>query len=144
MIVGSGPYLETLRKKAVELGVTESVIFTGMVSPVEVASYYPAGDLFVSASTSETQGLTYAEALAAGLPLLCRRDECLRAVVEEGKNGWVCDALDSEGYQQAISLWLKGREQGVDYSAAARATAEPFTLDRMAKELQALYRDLLR
>ena len=67
---------------------TESVIFTGMVSPAEVASYYPAGDLFVSASTSETQGLTYAEALAAGLPLLCRRDQCLRAVVEEDKNGW--------------------------------------------------------
>ena len=59
-----------------------------MVSPAEVASYYPAGDLFVSASTSETQGLTYAEALAAGLPLLCRRDQCLRAVVEEDKNGW--------------------------------------------------------
>ena len=55
MIVGGGPYLEILRKKAAELGVTESVIFTGMVSPVEVASYYPAGDLFVSASTSETQ-----------------------------------------------------------------------------------------
>lgn len=88
MIVGGGPYLETLRKKAAELGVTGSVIFTGMVSPAEVASYYPAGDLFVSASTSETQGLTYAEALAAGLPLLCRRDQCLRAVVEEGKNGW--------------------------------------------------------
>ena len=47
MIVGGGPYLETLRKKAAELGVTESVIFTGMVSPAEVASYYPAGDLFV-------------------------------------------------------------------------------------------------
>ena len=88
LIVGGGPYLETLRKKAAELGVTGSVIFTGMVSPAEVASYYPAGDLFVSASTSETQGLTYAEALAAGLPLLCRRDQCLRAVVEEGKNGW--------------------------------------------------------
>ena len=62
----------------------------------------------------------------------------------ETLDAWVREALDSEGYQQAISLWLKGREQGVDYSAAARATAEPFTLDRMAKELQALYRDLLR
>ena len=88
MIVGGGPYLETLRKKAAELGVAESVIFTGMVSPAEVASYYPAGDLFVSASTSETQGLTYAEALAAGLPLFCRWYQCRRAVVEVVKNGW--------------------------------------------------------
>ena len=83
MIVGGGPYLEILRKKAAELGVMESVIFTGMVSPEEVASYYPAGDLFISASTSETQGLTYADALAAGLPLLCRKDECLRAGVQK-------------------------------------------------------------
>ena len=49
---------------------------------------WAAGDLFVSASTSETQGLTYLEALRAGLPLLCRRDACLDGVAEQGVNGW--------------------------------------------------------
>ena len=42
-----------------------------MVPPAQVADYYRLGDLFVSASTSETQGLTYIEALASGLPALC-------------------------------------------------------------------------
>ena len=66
------------------------------------------------------------EALACGLPLLT--SHCCGAAewITEGQNGWVRDALDSEGYMQAISV-VKGREQGVDYTAAARATAEPFT-----------------
>ena len=58
--------------------------------------------MFVSASTSETQGLTYLEAAANGLPLLCRRDPCLDGVLVEGQNGWeyeaeeeFCGILDS-------------------------------------------------
>jgi 1,2-diacylglycerol 3-alpha-glucosyltransferase len=78
------------------------VIFTGMVAPEEVHSYYQLGDVFVSASTSETQGLTYVEAAANGLPLLCRKDPCLDGVLVEGRNGWeyeaeeeFCDIIDS-------------------------------------------------
>lgn len=44
-----------------------------MVPAEQVGDWYQLGDLFVSASTSETQGLTYAEALAAGVPALCGR-----------------------------------------------------------------------
>lgn len=37
-----------------------------MVAPGEVARYYALGDIFISSSQSETQGLTYIEAMAAG------------------------------------------------------------------------------
>ena len=77
-----------IRNEGKEYGVEKSVIFTGMVSPKEVAGYYQIGDLFVSASTSETQGMTYDEALAGGVPLLCRKDDCLKDVITEGTNGW--------------------------------------------------------
>lgn len=66
----------------------DKVIFTGMVDPASVQEYYQLGDLFVSASTSETQGLTYVEAAANGLPLLCRKDRCLDDVIIEGENGY--------------------------------------------------------
>ena len=49
--------------------------------------YYRLGDIFLSASQSETQGLTYIEALASGLPAVCRRDDCLNDVITNGKNG---------------------------------------------------------
>lgn len=138
MIVGGGPYLETLRKKAAELGVMESVIFTGMVSPAEVASYYPAGDLFVSASTSETQGLTYAEALAAGLPLLCRRDQCLRAVVEEGKNGW--QYRTEEEFLKDLKNWKeKEDDERRGMCSYAKQSAEIFSQKRFAGSMEQLY-----
>ena len=50
--------------------------------------WYRVGDVFVSASRSETQGLTFIEAMASGLPLLARRDPSLENVILEGRTGW--------------------------------------------------------
>ena len=102
LIVGNGPAKPQLEELAAQLGIAEYVIFTGMVPPEDVHAYYQLGDVFVSASTSETQGLTYVEAAANGLPLLCRRDPCLEGVLVEGRNGWeyevqeeFCEILDT-------------------------------------------------
>ena len=88
LIVGDGPDREHLEQLTKELGVERSVVFTGMVEPWQVQEYYQLADIFVSASTSETQGLTYIEAAANGLPLLCRKDDCLSGVIKEGVNGY--------------------------------------------------------
>ena len=102
LIVGDGPARHDLEETARRLKVQDYVIFTGMVAPETVHTYYQLGDVFVSASTSETQGLTYVEAAANGLPLLCRKDPCLDGVLVEGRNGWeyeaqedFCEILDS-------------------------------------------------
>lgn len=88
LIVGDGPNRQALERRADELGLRERIVFAGMVQPEQVANYYKLGDLFVSASNSETQGLTYIEAMASGVPVLCRRDDCLNGVVDSGVNGW--------------------------------------------------------
>ena len=87
VIVGDGPELDELKRQSVELKLEDNVIFTGAVPWSEIQDYYAMGDIFVSASTSETQGLTYAEALASGLPILVRRDECLKGILSPMKNG---------------------------------------------------------
>ena len=94
LIVGDGPARKDLEETAAHMGVAEHVIFTGMVEPSQVHKYYQLGDVFVSASTSETQGLTYIEAAANGLPLLCRRDPCLDGVLVESSNGYEYEAED--------------------------------------------------
>ena len=70
VVVGDGPYLSDLKKMVAELGIEEKVIFTGMVPHDQTAIYYKAADFFISASTSETQGLTYTESLASGTPVI--------------------------------------------------------------------------
>ncbi|MCD8118890.1 MAG: glycosyltransferase [Lachnospiraceae bacterium] len=104
VIVGDGPYRETLEEDARLVSDKVNIHFLGMVNPQDVPSYYSLGDLFVSASQSETQGLTYIEAAAAGLPLLCKEDECLAAVLVPGDNGWMFENRDQ--FLGALSRFL--------------------------------------
>ncbi|MEG0773288.1 glycosyltransferase family 4 protein [Clostridium sp.] len=88
IIVGGGPYLEILKGVAIENKIQDQIIFTGMVTPKEIYKYYKIGDVFVTASTSETQGLTYVEALSCGLPVLCKYDQCIDNVIVNTYNGY--------------------------------------------------------
>ena len=118
LIVGDGPAREDLQKQAKDLGIAEHVIFTGMVPPSKVQEYYQLGDVFVSASTSETQGLTYIEAAANGLPLLCRQDDCLADVLQEGENGY--EYTSTEEFLNAIDAVMDPNWR----SAAAKRSEE--------------------
>lgn len=82
VIVGGGPDMDQIQEITAELGVTDHVIFTGEVEHDKVAPYYHMTDLFVSASDTETQGLTCIEAISAGAKVVVRSapytDELLR------------------------------------------------------------------
>lgn len=101
MIVGDGPSKHELEMLVKELNLQDKIIFTGMVEPKEVHLFYQLGDIFVSSSTSETQGLTYVEAMANGLPLLCRYDDCLEGVLIEGENGYFYS--DGQAFDKGLS-----------------------------------------
>lgn len=103
LIVGDGPARKELEDLTYSCGIEDRVIFTGVVEPHEVNRFYQLGDVFVSASTSETQGLTYIEAAANGLPLVCKRDPCLHGVIINGVNGYEFETLE-EFEEQILSL----------------------------------------
>lgn len=130
MLVGDGPYRADLENQVKSWKMEKEVIFTGMIPQKEVNRYYQAGDIFVSASTSETQGMTYGEALAAGLPLLCRKDDCLKGVVTDEKNGWQYE--NESGFLQVLERWNEKTEQekqkmrSVAQESAALFSAEDF------------------
>ncbi|GGE35553.1 glycosyltransferase family 4 protein [Streptococcus himalayensis] len=83
VVAGDGPYLADLKEQASQLGIADKVIFTGMIAPSETALYYKAADFFVSASTSETQGLTYLESLASGTPIIAHGNPYLDHVIND-------------------------------------------------------------
>lgn len=110
VIVGKGPYREELEKLTHELGITNYVQFTGEISHEEVAYYYRAADYFVSASTSETQGLTYAEAIASGTQCIVEGNDYLNQLLSDESLGitFAQDEDFSESFvryvQQQISV----------------------------------------
>ena len=78
VVAGDGPYLSDLKEQAESLGITDSIIFTGMIPPNETALYYKAADFFISASTSETQGPIYLESIAKWYTDYCPRQSLSR------------------------------------------------------------------
>ena len=87
LIVGDGPELSKLRKLTLELELKEYVIFTGFIEWKNISSYCALEDVFLCDSVSKTQGLPYLEALASGLPLLVRKDDCLLNLLINDYNG---------------------------------------------------------
>ena len=95
VVIGGGPQLDELRSLAKTLSIDDIVIFTDKKPFDEVPVYYHAADLFTSASKTETQGMTYVEALASGTPVLARYDEVLEELIKEDVNGYFFEDADS-------------------------------------------------
>ena len=106
VIVGDGPSFNELKELVSNMKLEDKIIFTGRKPHDDVPLYYNAADCFMSASITETQGMTYIEALASGLPIICRYDEVLDDVLLDGENGYFFKDEDelSEKIDQFLSL----------------------------------------
>ncbi len=142
VIVGDGPDRERLEEISKKLSVWEKVIFTGMVNPQEVGSYYQLGDVFVCASNSETQGITYIEALASGRPALCRKDECLNQVITDGYNGFQYETY--EYFKIHLEYILEDEKRRKEMGLSAKETACFYSTWNFCTMAERLYKEVLK
>lgn len=94
LIVGDGPDKENYEKLVTDKNLNEYIIFTGKVPYDEMPIYYQMADGFVTASQSETQGLTVIEAMGASLPIICINDESFNNVVINDLNGYLFETRE--------------------------------------------------
>ncbi|MDR0299839.1 MAG: glycosyltransferase family 4 protein [Streptococcaceae bacterium] len=92
IIVGDGPYRSELETLVSQLNLQNAVRFIGPIPNEEVVHYYKAADFFISASTSETQGLTFTEAIASGTPVLAWENPYLKQIVNDNQFGYLFGA----------------------------------------------------
>lgn len=104
MIVGGGPQLEELKELARHYNLENRVIFTDKKPREDVPYYYACADAFVSASLTETQGMTFIESMAGGLPLFARKDKVLEDLVVEGETGYYFQ--DAKEFAQKVMHFL--------------------------------------
>lgn len=141
LLVGDGKYRPELEKLVHDLGLEDRVRFTGMVPAQEVNKYYKLLSFFVSASISETQGLTYIEALAGGLPVLARRDEAVEDVVLPGVNGFFFDT--TQELEDAVVRLRKDPALLQKLKKGAAKSRETFSTEKFGRTVEALYQELL-
>lgn len=138
VFVGDGPYRAELERQACAPELRDRVRFVGAVPHSEVERYYRLGDVFVNASESETQGLTYAETMAAGIPVVCKTDPCVSGLLESGRNGFAC--ADEDEMADAIErLFNDGNLRREIVGAARETVGRGYTSEVFAAAVEALY-----
>ena len=118
LIVGKGPAKDDLEELVKSLRLEDKITFTGFVSDEDLPRFYNMGDMVVSASKFETQGLTILEAMATGKPVACRNGRAFAEIVKDGVNGYLFD--DDDECVRAIERCLDAPE---DVRRAAFETA---------------------
>lgn len=138
LIVGDGPDRKRLEGYCKSALLSERVRFTGMIPSEEVYRYYDMGDVFVSASLFEVHSLSYLEAMACGLPLVCREDTCLRGVLDHGENGFIYRT--EQEFVQSVGKIIGDRALKERMRENALRKAEAFSdrrfVERMAEEYE--------
>jgi 1,2-diacylglycerol 3-alpha-glucosyltransferase len=135
-VVGEGPHRAALEERARRLGVGDRVRFTGSLARERLPDVYASVDAFVFPSTTDTQGLVLAEALAAGLPVIAADSEASRDVLV-GAGRLV--AADPEALADAIRAALAaGRDQSAVHLAFSR-----FTVEMQTRRILEIYREVM-
>ena len=120
LMVGDGPDFDKYKEMIEEYKIEEHVIMTGKVPWEKIPYYYHLGNIFLTASTSETQGLTVIESMASSVPPICIDDESFRNVVVEGLNGEIfkteeeCKKIISDLYKDKEKVKMLGRQARIN------------------------------
>ncbi len=140
VIVGSGPALEKLEYLVNQLGLEDRFVFTGSQPWDTIGLFYQLGDVFVSASRSETQGLTYIEALASGLPIVAREDKCLEDILEVGKNGY--SFTDTAGLYRGLDQ-IMFLDKKTNYSGNSVDKVAKYSTQEFASQVEKVYQQVM-
>ena len=142
-LVGYGEYEQYLRWYAYEkLELShDAVELIIQPSRSQLAERYRQSDIFIFASTTETQGLVLAEAMASGLPVIAVDAPGSKDIVSHGVNGFL---VHTEGQMiEAISSTIKNKTLYKKLRFNAQKTASEYTPENIARAVEYSYRDLL-
>ena len=140
VIAGDGPDMEVLQEQVERLTLEDSVIFTGDIPHDDVGSYYKMADLFVSASDTETQGLTYIEALASGTKCVVYDTDYTEHVFDDEEFGKVFSG-PGEMLNEILFYLRKGRERIQPDKLAAKM--EQISAQKFASSVYQFYQDTI-
>ena len=142
LIVGDGPDKQKYEQLSESLGLKENIIFNGKAAWEEIPIYYHASNVFATASTTETQGLTVIEAMAAGVAPLCIDDDSFRGTVTDELNGRVFK--NQEEYINQVIDFYENKKTIEAYSKQARVQAEHCSSRSYASSVLEVYQRALK
>lgn len=143
IVVGDGPQRNELELLTHELKIADKVDFIGKVPASEVPFYYHLADIYTSASITETQGLTFMEAMASKTIVLARFDTNLADTITDGQNGFFFTDENSfiEKVERIFSLDKESKNKVIENSLK---TVDMYSIDKFYLNIMEVYNRALK
>lgn len=144
LIAGEGPAVSSLRRLVRELDIEDSVHFLGYLDRIsELPACYRAGDVFVFASRTETQGLVLLESMACGTPVVSTAVMGTREIMAEGAGGLVAPD-DVEGFADKVIQVLETPSLQQSLAEEAVKYADRWSDKAQTEQLLSLYEAVIK
>jgi glycosyltransferase involved in cell wall biosynthesis len=141
LIVGGCNMLNNYKQLAIELGISELVIFAGFVKDDELPEYYAASDFAIlpSKDSSEGFGLVLIEAMACGKAVIGSRTGGIVDVITDDKNGLLVKPGDVEDLSSAMISMFRNDEKRIMMGIAGREFANFHDWNNVAEKVEGIY-----
>ncbi len=141
MFTGDGPLEQDLKRKALEMGISDNIIFLGWRDDlVKIISIY---DIFVLPSLNEGMGRVLVEAMALGKSIVASNVGGIPDLVIHGKNGFLVPPKNPKQLAKYIQVLLEDKDKREKMGLAGKEMAYNFTSERMVEKIANLYKKLL-
>ena len=141
LVAGEGPQQQELPRLSEQLGISAQVTFTGRVRDPLGSGLWAACDIACQVSLwQEAFGLTIAEAMAAGKPVIGTRIGAIPELIEDGRSGFLVEPGDTADLAEKISLLARDPRQREDLGRTGkRICQEKFSLEKNVASLIGWY-----
>ena len=142
-ITGSGPEQQTLKNLAAELGLQNSVIFTGRVDNNDMAALYQKADIMINPSLADNMPISVLEALASGVPVVSTNVGGVPFLVKHDNTALLVPAQDPAAMANAILLLLNNPEKAQQIRMAGLRAVKNYSWPEVRNRLFSVYENVL-
>lgn len=143
-ILGTGPDEQKLKKLAKDLKLEDTVQFLGNIEPDKIPDYLNKADIFVRPSRSEGLGISFLEAMAAGLPVIATKVGGIPDFLKDRETGLFAKVDDPKDLAEKITLLAEDHAMYDKIRTNARRLIEAkYSWERIASQMDKIFQEIL-
>ena len=144
VLVGRGISKNALQQMAIELKISEHVIFTGFVPDEDLPYFYKLGTAFVIASNAELLSLVSLQAMASGLPLIAVNAGALPELVLHGQNGYLYEEGDIQALAEYIEKTISDEPLNISMRKKSLELIRKHDINQTLVSFENLYKNFMK
>lgn len=143
-VAGSGPLRSDLEQLSKQLGIAESVTFTGRLKNKEMSEIYRNTDLLLNPSLADNMPISLLEALACGVPIVSTNVGGIPYLVEDGQTAILVNPGNAEAMAMAALRILGDPELAALLRKNGLAVVQNYAWRKVREQWFSVYMDALQ